>query len=152
MNRPRLHVMLLFVALVLAGGMTIGYLNTPGPWYANLEKPPFDPPNWLFGPVWAILYVLIGIAGARTWSRGTKSPAMAAWWVQLALNYVWSPLFFTHHAVLAAFGVILALLVTICVFIALTWRPDRVSALLFIPYALWVAFASLLNGSIHWLN
>ncbi len=152
MERTRIPVLLVFLALVVGGGLTIGYLNTPGAWYAGLEKPPFNPPDWLFAPVWTILYVLIGIAGARIWSRDPKGQPMAAWWTQIALNFLWSPVFFTHHDVLSAFLVILALLAATTAFAALTWRLDRTSALLFLPYAFWVAFAASLNGAILLLN
>lgn len=152
MRNTRTTTIVVFLALVLGGGLTIGYLNTPGEWYADLSKPPFNPPNWLFAPAWTILYVLIGIAGARTWSRAPKSAAMAAWWVQLGLNFLWSPVFFTLHVIGAAFLVILALLAAIILFIVLAWRIDRVAAMLFLPYLAWVAFASLLNGAILWLN
>ncbi len=152
MQITRTATIVFFLALVLGGGLTIGYLNTPGEWYANLAKPPFNPPNWLFAPAWTILYVLIGIAGARTWSRAPKSAAMAAWWAQLGLNFLWSPVFFTLHVIGAAFLVILALLAAIILFIVIAWRIDRVAAILFLPYLAWVAFASLLNGAILWLN
>ncbi|MEX0404474.1 TspO/MBR family protein [Aquibium sp. LZ166] len=152
MRNTRTTTIVVFLALVLGGGLTIGYLNTPGEWYANLAKPPFNPPNWLFAPAWTILYVLIGIAGARTWRRAPKSAAMAAWWAQLGLNFLWSPVFFTLHIIGAAFLVILALLAAIILFIVIAWRIDRVAAMLFLPYLAWVAFASLLNGAILWLN
>ena len=142
----------LFVALSLGGGLLIGAFNTPGDWYAALEKPPFNPPGWLFGPVWTTLYVLIGVAGWRTWQKAQSSAAMLLWWVQMALNFAWSPVFFTLHNIGAAFAIILALLLTILAYIAVTWKQDRTSALLFLPYAAWVAFASLLNGSIFALN
>ncbi|APH73351.1 TspO/MBR family protein [Aquibium oceanicum] len=152
MQNTRTTALIFFLALVLAGGLTIGYLNTPGEWYAGLAKPPFNPPSWLFGPAWTVLYVLIGIAGARIWSRVPRSSAMAAWWTQLALNFLWSPVFFTMHAVGMAFIVILGMLAAIVFFIVLAWRVDRVSAFLFLPYLCWVSFAGLLNGSILWLN
>lgn len=149
MRRNRL--LALFVALTLAGGLLIGILNIPGAWYAGLQKPPFNPPNWIFAPVWTVLYVFIGIAGARCWARGPSSVAMRAWFAQIVLNFAWSPVFFTLHQMTAALVIILALLATILVFIALVWRSDRLSGLLFLPYALWVAFASLLNGSLLYL-
>lgn len=152
MQNTRMTALIFFLAIVLAGGLTIGYLNTPGEWYAGLAKPPFNPPNWLFGPAWTVLYVLIGIAGARIWSRVPRSSAMAAWWAQLVLNFLWSPVFFTMHAVGMAFIVILGMLAAIVFFIVLAWRVDRVSAFLFLPYLCWVSFAGLLNGSILWLN
>ncbi len=130
----------------------IGAFNTPGEWYAALAKPPFNPPGWLFGPVWTTLYILIGIAGWRTWKDARSSGAMWLWWGQMALNFAWSPVFFSLHNIAGALAIIVALLLTILAFIAVTWKRDRTSALLFLPYAAWVAFASLLNGSILALN
>lgn len=144
--------LVLFLVLVLGGGLLIGSTNIPGEWYAALEKPPFNPPNWLFSPVWSLLYVLIAIAGWRIWSRARTGGAMTAWWLQLGLNFLWSPVFFTVHAIGAALAIILALLVAILAFIALAWPRDRLAAWLFVPYAAWVAFAALLNGSVLVLN
>lgn len=144
--------LVLFVAVSLGGGLLLGAFNTPGDWYAALEKPAFNPPGWLFGPVWTTLYVLIGVAGWRTWQSARSRTAMWLWWLQMALNFAWSPVFFTLHNIGAAFAIIIALLLTILAYIAVTWKQDRTSALLFLPYAAWVAFASLLNGSILALN
>lgn len=144
--------LVLFVVLVVAAGTAIGFITAPGEWYASLEKPPFNPPNWIFGPVWTFLYVLIGIAGWRVWRLQRDSAAMVTWWVQLALNFLWSPIFFAARNVGLALVVIVAMLGAIAVFIVLARPLDRVAALLFLPYAAWVAFAALLNASILWLN
>ncbi|MGQ7378965.1 TspO/MBR family protein, partial [Streptococcus suis] len=71
--------------------------NLPGGWYAGLNKPPFNPPNWIFAPVWSIVYVLIALAGARTSERAPRSRAMGLWAAQMVLNFTWSPVFFTWH-------------------------------------------------------
>lgn len=144
--------LLLFVVLVLGGGLAIGWLTPPDAWYAQLTKPAFNPPGWVFGPVWSVLYVLIAVAGWRVWRRERSSAAMWLWWTQLALNFLWSPTFFAAHRIGLAFAVILLLLAAILAFIATAWRQDRVAAWLFTPYAAWVAFAALLNGSILALN
>lgn len=141
----------LFLLLVVGGGSLIGITVQPGDWYAGLQKPPFNPPSWIFAPVWTILYVMIAVAGWRSWERGGSQ--MRLWWVQLALNFAWTPVFFGAHLTGAALIVIAALLATILAFIvAARRRHDGVSALLFAPYAAWVAFATLLNASIWWLN
>lgn len=142
----------LFLLLVVGGGLAIGFFTAPGEWYAGLAKPPFNPPNWLFGPVWTLLYVLIAIAGWLVWRRQSGSTAMTLWWVQLALNFLWSPVFFAVQSIGGALAVISALLVTILALIALAWREHRTAALLFLPYAAWVAFATVLNASILMLN
>lgn len=142
----------LFILLVVGGGSLIGATNTPGPWYEALAKPPFNPPNWIFGPVWSILYVMIAVAGWRIWRMKQTGGAMAVWWLQLGLNFLWSPVFFTVQSIGGALVVVLAMLASILAFIVLAWNRDRLSALLFIPYAAWVSFATLLNASILYLN
>lgn len=132
--------------------MIIGFISQPGEWYAALEKPPFNPPNWIFAPVWSSLYVLIAIAGYRTWVSYPASSAMRLWIVQLVLNFLWTPIFFTLHLPGAALVVLLLMLASIVGFIAACGPQDRASALLFLPYALWVAFAGALNAAIWWLN
>ena len=142
----------LFLVFVVGGGLVIGFLTTPGAWYAGLAKPSFNPPNWLFGPVWTVLYILIAIAGWRAWHASAGGWPMRLWWGQLALNFLWSPVFFGAHQIGLALVIILLLLAAIVGFIATAWRRDRVAALLFVPYAAWVAFASSLNASLLVLN
>ena len=142
----------LFVAVVVVIGAVIGISAGPDGWYAALAKPPFNPPNWLFAPVWFALYVLIGIAGARTFLRDAGSPAMMLWVLQMLLNWAWTPAWFTLHLLWPAFVVIVAILLLIVGFVITSWRRDRLSAWLFVPYALWVGFASMLNLSIALLN
>lgn len=152
MRRDGLSTYLVFLALVVGGGLIVGSSNIPDGWYEGLAKPAFNPPNWIFGPVWTILYVMIAVAGARTWLRERRGAAMIAWWLQLVLNFLWSPVFFTLHSIGGALVIVLAMALAVAAFIALTWRVDRPSALLFVPYLAWVSFASLLNASILWLN
>ena len=141
-----------FVLLVVGGGLLIGFFTAPGPWYEALAKPSFNPPNWLFGPVWTVLYVLIAVAGWRIWQRERSGAAMKLWWLQLTLNFLWSPVFFALHQIGLALVVILALLAAVLVFIAIARKVDGLAAWFFVPYAAWVAFASLLNASIWMLN
>jgi translocator protein len=144
--------LILFLILVLGGGLVLGGLTVPGGWYAGLNKPSFNPPTWLFGPVWTVLYVLIAVAGWRVWERDRTGGPMRLWWAQLTLNFLWTPVFFAAHQIGLALVVILLMLATIVVFMAAAWRQDRVAAWLFVPYAVWVAFASVLNTSIFKLN
>lgn len=145
-------IVVAFVVVVVVVGGIIGTQSLPGVWYENLRKPPFNPPNWLFGPVWFTLYVLIGIAGARIFMTDRRSPAMKIWLVQMGLNWVWSPIWFVLHLIWPAFLVITLILASIVAFIVLAWRKDRVSAYLFLPYLAWVSFATLLNLAIGLLN
>jgi benzodiazapine receptor len=144
--------LILFLLLVVGGGIAIGYLTAPGDWYAGLAKPSFNPPNWVFGPTWTILYVLIAVAGWRVWRKESGGWTMRLWWMQLALNFLWTPVFFGAHRIGLALVVILLLLSVIVAFIASSWHRHRPSAWLFMPYAAWVGFASLLNAAIFALN
>lgn len=141
-----------FLVVVVGGGLAIGFVTLPGEWYASLAKPAFNPPNWVFGPVWTVLYVVIAIAGWRIWEHDTRGPAMKLWVAQLALNFAWSPVFFGAQMPLQALLIIIALLATTVLFISRTYQSDQLAAGLFVPYALWVAFATLLNASIVLLN
>ena len=144
--------LVLFLLLVVGGGGLIGAYNVPGDWYRALNKPAFNPPDAVFAPVWTLLYAIIAIAGWRIRHAADAGRAMAVWWLQLGLNLLWSPVFFTLRSPAAALVVILALLAAIGAFVAFAWHRDRVAAGLFVPYALWVAFASVLNASIVMLN
>ncbi len=142
----------LFIALVFGGGSLIGVNNIPGQWYASLAKPSFNPPNWIFGPVWSILYVMIAVAGWRLWQNHRSSMSMKIWWAALAANFIWTPAFFGIQNIALALAIIITLVILIFAFIAKTWNLDRVSAWLFVPYAAWVSFATALNASIFLLN
>jgi tryptophan-rich sensory protein len=150
MNRPLVY--LVFVAAVLGLGLLIGYNNIPGEWYQSLKKPTFNPPNWIFAPVWSVLYVMIGIAGARMFLDHRRSAAMRLWLAQMIFNFLWSPLFFGMQDIASALIVIIALLIAVITFVVASWQRDRISALLLLPYLAWVAFATMLNGSIFLMN
>lgn len=153
LKSPRALLLLgVFLAVVIGVGAVIGIATAPGEWYASLNKPPFNPPNWIFGPVWFALYVLIAIAGWRTFLSEPNGMGMKLWYGQMALNWLWSPTWFALHWIWPAFVVIIGILALILAFIVNRWRVDKVSAWLFVPYAAWVAFASLLNLSIAILN
>jgi translocator protein len=141
-----------FLLLVAGGGLLVGFFSTPGEWYASLNKPWFNPPNWLFGPAWTFLYILIAIAGWRIWRKDPNGAAMKIWWVSLGLNFLWSPVFFGAQQIGLGLVVVLAMLTSIIAFIFRARQVDRSSSLLFMPYAAWVSFATLLNASIWWLN
>jgi len=133
----------------------IGSRYMPGDWYASLVKPSWNPPNYLFGPVWTVLYVLMAVAAWLVWRKADFSgagPALTLFVVQLALNALWSYLFFGQHRPDIAFFDIVALWVAIVVVAALFWKVDDVAGGLMVPYVLWVTFASYLNFVLWRLN
>jgi benzodiazapine receptor len=124
-------------------------------WYAYLSKPSFSPPNWLFGPVWTILYLLMGIAAYRIWScqkSASRQKALSAYFVQLALNALWTPVFFGLHALGLGLIIICAMCIAILITIFRFWRIDRTAAYLLCPYIAWVSFATALNIVLLMLN
>jgi benzodiazapine receptor len=145
-------VSLCFLVAAAGGVVTAGSVGT---WYVGLAKPSFNPPGWVFGPVWMVLYLMIAVAGWRVWRRRGEAgawDALAAWGVQLALNLGWSVVFFGARMIGAALVEILVLLAAILVTATLFWRIDRVAGWLLVPYAAWVGFATVLNAALWWLN
>lgn len=149
----------LLVFLVICFGVSVAggaaTASSVGTWYQALQKPPFNPPDWLFAPVWTVLYVMMAVAGWRVWRkhglRGARA-AMALFGIQLALNLAWSFVFFGYLLIGAALIEIVVLLVAIVLTTILLWRRDRFAGVLFIPYAGWVAFATALNFALWQLN
>ncbi len=143
---------IVFIALVVGLGIVSGLSNMPGDWYQSLQKPFFNPPGWVFAPVWTVLYILIGIAGARVWEKAPASAAMQLWFGQMIFNFLWSPAFFGLQSPAMGLLVIVPLLGLILAFIWQAHPLDRPASLLFLPYAAWVGFATLLNASLVLLN
>ena len=124
-------------------------------WYAGLRKPTFNPPGWIFGPVWTTLYALMAIAAWRvlqTAATPMRSAALGLFAAQLALNLLWSYIFFRRHAIGAALGEVIALWCAIAVTSVLFAGIDRIAAWLLVPYLAWTTFASVLNAAILRLN
>jgi translocator protein len=125
-------------------------------WYSTLEKPPFTPPDWVFGPVWTLLYLLMGVAAFLVWQkgldRGTVRVALIWFLVQLVLNALWSPAFFGLQRIDLALVIIVLLWAAVVVTTYYFLRVSRPAGLLLIPYLSWVSFATILNMSIWWLN
>jgi len=141
-----------FVAAILLTGFAVGYFSDPKASYDALAKPGFAPPAWLFGPVWTVLYVMIGVVGWRISERAPRGAEMLLWWVQMLLNVAWTPVFFMAGSRGAALGVIGVLLLAILLLVARLWRSDRTAAALLLPYLAWVGFAAILNAEIVRLN
>ena len=147
--------LLAFLLLTLAVGAVAGIATAKGVngWYATLEKPSFNPPNGVFAPVWTTLYVLMAIAAWRVWRlRGIASVALILFFVQLALNFAWSFIFFTAHDIRVALMEIAVLWLAIVLTTIAFFRADRIAGWLMVPYIAWVSFASLLNYSVYQLN
>lgn len=149
---------LICISLCLAAGGLGSLFTAPAipTWYEGLQKPSFNPPNWLFAPVWTVLYILMGISLFLIWRKdGKNSKSKAAkivFSVQLVLNTLWSILFFGLKIPLLAFIEILILWIAILVTIFLFYPKSKLASFLLIPYILWVSFASFLNGIIMILN
>jgi tryptophan-rich sensory protein len=146
--------LLVFLAVVFAVA-GFGSLFPPDAWYAALLKPQWNPPGWVFGLVWSLLYPAIAVAGWHLW-RAESSPQRTIsgwlWATQLVLNASWTPLFFGAHLPVVALAVVLALLTVIAAAIAWFYRVSRWAAWLFVPYGAWVLVALALNAAIVALN
>jgi translocator protein len=152
-----LRAVLLSGGPILAAGMLGNAATLPNiaPWYEGLVKPPLNPPNWVFGPVWSLLYLLMGVAFYRILRSPDSSRRRRAIWLfaaQLAFNTAWSFAFFAAHRPLLGLVVILPLEALILATIDAFRRIDGVAAACLVPYALWVAFATYLNAAIFALN
>jgi len=146
---------LLVFALMVAAVASVGALFGPGPWYEALTKPSWNPPNWLFGPVWAVLYLMIAIAGWQIWRQRSHRAiglVLGLFGLQLLLNAAWSWLFFGLKRIDWALLEIALLWCTIGLLIKVSWNVSRRAAYLLMPYWVWVSFATTLNFSIWLLN
>jgi tryptophan-rich sensory protein len=141
--------------LLCFAAASLGALCPPGEWYAALQKPTWNPPGWIFGPVWSALYTMMAVAAWMVWKRGgfaAQRRPLGVFLAQLALNALWTPLFFGLHWPGVAFAEILLLGLAIAWTIALFWRVQRAAAYLLMPYLAWVSFAAVLNGTLWRLN
>ncbi len=150
--------LLLCLVVPLAVGGLAGWAtaSSVASWYPTLVKPSFNPPAWVFGPVWTLLYLTMGVAAFLVWRRGLDAAgvrtALTLFVAQLVLNGVWSLLFFGLRAPGLAFAEILVLWLAIGATTRLFWRVVPAAGLLLVPYWLWVSFAAVLNGALWRLN
>ncbi len=145
--------LLICFAVAGAGGLvTTPQIET---WYAQLTKPTWTPPDWVFGPVWTLLYGLMAVAAWLIWRSGRSRQTRTALFLfaaQLFLNFCWSWLFFGLHWPGAAVAEIVALWLTIMLTLITFWRRVAAAGWLLVPYLLWVTFAGALNAAVWWLN
>ncbi|GIH11092.1 tryptophan-rich sensory protein [Rhizocola hellebori] len=141
-----------FVAVIATAAIGVVAVTGTAEQYNTLQQPDWAPPSWLFGPVWTVLYAMIAISGWLVWRRVGFGKQIAVYAAQLALNAIWTPLFFGGDLFGLAFADIVALWILIGVTILLFSRVSRVAAWMLVPYWAWVTFASALNFTIWQLN
>lgn len=150
------HKLFLSILLPFFVGAVGSFFTTPSvtTWYVTLVKPFFQPPSWLFGPVWTILYVLMGISFWFIWkSRSSEKNRAIKWFfIQLLLNGIWSPIFFGAHEIDSALAIIVLMWMSILLTILLFKKISKPAAWLLVPYLAWVGFATVLNFAIWRLN
>ena len=155
---PKFLKLVLSIVICEAAGGVGAIFTSPkiAGWYQTLKKPWFTPPSWLFGPAWATLFLLMGIALYLVWSKGLEfkaiRPAIIIFIAQFALNILWSALFFGLKQPLAGLIEIAVLWVAILLTIVYFWAVSRPTGILLLPYILWVSFATALNAAIVFLN
>jgi tryptophan-rich sensory protein len=151
--------LILCITVCLGLGFLSGYYagSADTEWYRTLTKPSFQPPPWLFGPVWTVLYVMIGVSVALIWddktaSSGQRSTALMLFLFQFVLNLIWSPVFFTMHALTGALIITVNLIFMIVLTMRAFGKINKTAQYLLLPYLFWVCFATVLNGAIVYLN
>jgi len=156
----RLKSALVLVALLVIsfGVAALGSIATAGNvdgWYASAEKAPWNPPNWLFGPAWTLLYTLMSVAAWLVWRRGGS---LNPYVFQLVLNAIWTPVFFGLYPLIGAPALWIALVIIVALDVAVLltmlsfWRTSKLAAWLLVPYWAWVLFATTLNAALAILN
>ncbi len=134
--------------IACAAAASTGVIFKPGQWYADLKKPTFTPPNWMFPLAWTIIYLLLAWAGYRLTLLPDSQPVLALWAAQIALNTLWTPVFFGAHHVLAAMIILVVLWLVVALMIALAMQLDVITGLILFPYLAWLTVAAAVNFSI----
>lgn len=153
-----LGVPTLIIATAIAGPLAVGMVTAAGiadGWYGSIVMPTWNPPNWVFGPVWTALYAMMALAACVVWSHRLRTSVglpLTAYAVQFVLNLLWSVLFFGLKQPTVAFAGLLALVFAVAGTVVLFFRVNRWTGLLLVPYLAWVCFAAVLNGTIVALN
>lgn len=155
-RRPVLSLLCWFALCYAAGALgSLFTIQAVPTWYAGLVKPSWNPPAWVFGPAWTLLYIMMSVAAWMIWRRehsAARSRALHWFMLQLLLNAMWSPVFFGCHSPLAGLVIIVALWLAIVVTLVLFWRQSSPAAAWLVPYLAWVSFATALNFAVWKLN
>lgn len=147
-------VLTLWLALCFAATGSALFVSVDG-WFESLKKPAWNPPSWLFGPVWTLLYAMMAVAAWLVWREGgwrTHRWALGVFCLQWLFNLLWTPLFFGAHRPDWAFADIVLLWIALAVTVVLFWRVNRLAGALLLPYLAWVSFAAALNLAIWRMN
>jgi len=157
MNKSKIGKLIVSLLLPLGLGAIAGIFTSKAipEWYAALNRPSFSPPNWLFGPVWTTLYILMGISLFIIWTQAKSKErdlAIFVFLLQLALNFFWSFIFFYFNRIGFALVEIILLWIGIVIMLVLFYKIKPITAYINIPYLLWVSFATILNASYYFLN
>ncbi len=141
----------IFLAACMAAGAT-GGLFPPDRWYRDLKKPSWTPPDWVFPVTWTTLYLCMAAAGTRAALAEGGQIALALWSLQIALNGLWTPVFFGLKRITLGFVVLVALWLSVALTLVALWQVDWIAGALFLPYLVWVTIAGALNGAVWQLN
>ncbi|PSG99660.1 MAG: hypothetical protein BRC28_03505 [Nanohaloarchaea archaeon SW_4_43_9] len=141
-------------AIILVNGLGIasGFLGVPGEWYQGLEKSVLTPPSYVFPIAWTLIYSMIGASGYLAWTRNFGIKAKLLFIGQLALNYLWTPIFFGLQKPLTGLAIISTLAVLVAALLRLFYNEEKIAAYLLVPYFLWILFATYLNIVIVIMN
>ena len=156
MNNVLKEIISISIPLLVGFSGSFFTVTGPGSWYTTIQKPEWNPPGWIFGPVWTTLYIMMGIALFLVWKEeenaARKKTAIIFFGIQMVLNFAWSFIFFGQHRIGLALVDIILLWLAILITIFLFARINRAAAWLLVPYISWVSFAALLNYTIWQLN
>ena len=153
MNNKYLSLGLIILITFVASG--IGSFVTSSfkePWYSEILLPSFNPPSWVFGPVWTILYIFMSIAAWSAWMKTADKKILQIYFVHLFFNSIWSVIFFGFHQILIALIDLIIILIFITWLMKIYYQVNKISFLLMIPYLLWSSYALILNANIYHLN
>ena len=144
-----LILLITFIASAIGGFTTASFKE---PWYSEIILPSFNPPSWVFGPVWTILYVFMSVAAWSTWQKTLDKKILLIYFVHLFFNAIWSIIFFGFHEIGLALIDLIIIIFFIILLMKIYFRKNLISFYLIIPYFLWSSYALILNTSIYFLN